>query len=64
MQETQEPMQKDWFWWHGDLTETTRMFKDHEDFITFVNLLGYNSGIRPKEVSYGTENADDNSEEP
>lgn len=42
-------LQKDWFWWHVDLTETTRMVRDHEDFITFVNLLGWKSGIRAKE---------------
>jgi hypothetical protein len=46
-------MEKDWYWFHADLTEVTRMLNDHTDFITYVHLLGWKSGIKPSEVKGG-----------
>jgi len=49
-----DEMNKEWYWYHADLIDHTRVFPDHNDFIIWVHLLGWKSGLRPEEIQNGT----------
>ncbi len=43
-------MKKDWFWYHADLYGATQCFRDRSDFIVWVYLLGWKSGLSPEDI--------------
>jgi hypothetical protein len=37
---------KEWFFFAVDQTDARRCFKDEYDFLTYIYLLGWKSGVR------------------
>jgi hypothetical protein len=37
---------KEWFFFAADQREAQRCFEDEQDFLTYIYLLGWKSGIR------------------
>ena len=39
-------MEDDWFFFSADLTQEQRALNDEHDFLTWLDLLSWNSGVR------------------